>query len=418
MKLVSDPVYRTYEKEHKNALNLNYFVSAKMKLEGGECDYKQAKIVECRLKKGFNIKEEPSSDSYEYYLHFADFDRRMDRWIPSEHIRMTNIFIEDEKKKKDEKDAGHEDDSSDEHEGLGHQHRLIHEELTKLKTIFKVKFGSQYSETWYYSPFPDEYHDIDCIYYCEFCLGYYVNENELSRHIKDCKLVHPPGNQIYLDKDSKLSVWEIDGHRNPVYCENLSYLAKLFLDHKLLAHPMEIFLYYCLCQYDETGHHLVGYFSKNKYDTQGYNLSCILALPFCQGKGYGQFLITLSYELSRLEQKMGTPERPLSDLGKMVYVKWWTEQIVEFIRRKKKEKQAFTLTDISKATYITMKDIQYTLEKQNMIKVYKSQLFMCTDEAKLDELCRRPSLLKVVRENIHWVSYSIKDVATSTGPFV
>lgn len=417
VKTMSDLATRTYARESKNALNLNYYVDAKMKPDGGEEDYRRAKILECRLKKNYDSREDPTSDSYEYYLHFCDFDRRMDRWIPSEQIKETKIYIDEEKKKKEDKDAGH-DDSSDEHEGLGQQDRIMHEELTKLKTIFKVKFGSQYSETWYYSPYPDEYHDIDCIYYCEFCLSFYVTETELKRHIKECKLVHPPGNQIYMDKESKLSVWEVDGNRNPVYCENLSFLAKLFLDHKMLLHPMDIFLYFCLCTFDETGHHLVGYFSKNKYDTQGYNLSCILALPFYQGKGYGQFLIAMSYELSRIEQKKGTPERPLSDLGRMVYVKWWTEQIVEFIRQRKRDKQPFTLNTIQEATYITMKDIQYTLERQNLIKVYKNNIYLCTDDAKLDELCKRPSLLKVKRENIHWIAYNARDTIPTNGPFV
>ncbi len=49
----------------------------------------------------------------------------------------------------------------------------------------------------------------------------------------------------------------------------------------------------------------VGYFSKEKCSEEGYNLACILTLPCYQKKGYGKFLISFSYELSKLEGKVG-----------------------------------------------------------------------------------------------------------------
>lgn len=37
---------------------------------------------------------------------------------------------------------------------------------------------------------------------------------------------------------------------------------------------------------------------------EGYNLACILMLPCYQRKGYGKFLISFSYELSKIEGKV------------------------------------------------------------------------------------------------------------------
>ena len=44
------------------------------------------------------------------------------------------------------------------------------------------------------------------------------------------------GNEIYRDetRTPSLSVFEVDGFKNPIYAENLGYLSKLFLDHKNL----------------------------------------------------------------------------------------------------------------------------------------------------------------------------------------
>ena len=94
------------------------------------------------------------------------------------------------------------------------------------------------------------------------------------------------GVQIYAEGD--LSMFEVDGKDHKVYCQNLCLLSKLFLDHKTLYYEVDPFLFYVLCEVDESGrHHIVGYFSKEKQSQENYNLACILTFPPYQRKGYG-----------------------------------------------------------------------------------------------------------------------------------
>jgi histone acetyltransferase MYST1 len=67
-------------------------------------------------------------------------------------------------------------------------------------------------------------------------------------------------------------MFEVDGFEERQYCQNLCYIAKLFLDHKTLYFDVDPFLFYVLCEVDERGYHPVGYYSKEKYSDVGYNL--------------------------------------------------------------------------------------------------------------------------------------------------
>jgi len=110
-------------------------------------------------------------------------------------------------------------------------------------------------------------------------MSFYVHKSEVIRHSERCKIRNPPGDEIY--RDDNVAVWEIDGKKEPVYCENLCLISKLFLDHKNLFYDTDPFHFYVLTEYDEFGYHFIGYFSKEKGIETENNLSCILVMPSC-----------------------------------------------------------------------------------------------------------------------------------------
>jgi hypothetical protein len=123
-----------------------------------------------------------------------------------------------------------------------------HEEMTKVKNIPRIELGAYEVDAWYYAPYPDEFAGEalkeDKLYLCEFCLKYMKAAATLERHKRKCDLRHPPGDEIY--RDGVLSVFEVDGKDNKIYCQNLCLLAKLFLDHTTLYYDVEPFLFYIL----------------------------------------------------------------------------------------------------------------------------------------------------------------------------
>lgn len=158
-----------------------------------------------------------------------------------------------------------------------------------------IQFGRYDIQTWYSSPYPQEYARLSKLFLCEFCLKYMKSRSILDRHMSKCLWRHPPATEIYR-RDS-LSVFEVDGNVNKIYCQNLCLLAKLFLDHKTLYYDVEPFLFYVLTVNDKKGCHLIGYFSKEKLCQQKYNVSCIMTMPQYQRQGYGRFLIHFSKSL-------------------------------------------------------------------------------------------------------------------------
>ena len=71
---------------------------------------------------------------------------------------------------------------------------------------------------------------------------------------------------------------------------------------------------------------------QEKESPESNNVACILTLPPYQRMGYGKFLIAFSYELSKLEEVVGSPEKPLSDLGKLGYRSYWIWVLLDILK--------------------------------------------------------------------------------------
>ncbi|KAL7566979.1 hypothetical protein ACA910_019909 [Epithemia clementina (nom. ined.)] len=298
----------------------------------------------------------------------------------------------------------------DEHEGLDEASLREHEEVTKVKNVAFLELGPFQMETWYFSPLPKELLGpggfIDVLYCCEFTFRLFSRKSELRRHQERLPVSkrHPPGNEIY--RCGNLSMFEVDGLEEKIYSQNLCYIAKLFLDHKTLYFDVDPFLFYVLCEVDDRGFHPVGYYSKEKYSDVGYNLACILTFPAHQRKGYGRFLIAFSYELSKKEEKVGSPEKPMSDLGQQAYKPYWASTILDFFLNQSEE-STLSIMDISKRTSIMAEDIVFTLNQLGLLKIINDVYFIAAEKSLLELLAKKYPIKepRVDPSKLHWTPF-------------
>ncbi|GAO14289.1 hypothetical protein UVI_02033680 [Ustilaginoidea virens] len=178
-----------------------------------------------------------------------------------------------------------------------------------------------------------------------------------------------------IEDQGEWSIWEVDGEKNRVgcdtatwrflprflifrehgvwltslvdrqlFCQNLCLFAKLFLDNKSVFFDVTGFNYYLLVYtppLKTTGsamepvhngrRQVTGFFSKEKMSWDNNNLACILIFPPWQRKGLGGLLMGASYEMSRRDGILGGPEKPISDLGKKGYKRFWSGEIARWL---------------------------------------------------------------------------------------
>jgi histone acetyltransferase MYST4 len=287
--------------------------------------------------------------------------------------------------------------------------------------IEQLFFGVHELNPWYSAPLPAELFEgpePGRLWMCEYCLKYMRARQTAIRHARKCGGL-PPGCEIY--RKDNLSVWEVNGRFSREYCQRLCLLAKMFLDHKTLYYDVETFLFYVLVEWREVGleigempprskamgHSFVGYFSKEKQSPSEYNLSCIMTLPHHQRRGMGAFLMDFSYLLTRKEGKTGTPEKPLSDLGLVGYVRYWEVVVSEILREVAitKGSRELSVEELMTRTGMTANDVFGTLEYLEAI-VHTGRGFELCISKKVIALERKGRGPRADPAFLHWTPYT------------
>jgi len=391
-------------------------------------ELRQAVVIESRV-------SQTASNEFDYYLHFNNSDRRLDQWINQSNIQIIQQNEEIENSQSNEivsKTLNEIDPNSERRvtraqiEGGGQQGNLTDDDVNekdrdenekaRIKNIEKIILscpsldmslvaatnGEENSKTstpprfefslsscwelssWYYSPYPAPFNKCEKLFLCGFCFFYCVNEAELIFHwSRDCQIPHPPGTEIY--RNEKISVFEIDGEQHRIFCQRLCLFSKLFIEHKTAVFDVEPFLFYITGEWINGGFNTVAYFSKEKYSAEANNVACILTWPQHQRKGYGRFLIELSYQLSIKEGKPGSPEKPLSDLGLVSYRRYWINKLFQSVASHS-DGAVISVDDVSLLTGIRRDDLILIAREFDLIRYVKGQHCLHCNNKKIEAL--------------------------------
>ncbi|CAG7836713.1 unnamed protein product, partial [Allacma fusca] len=187
------------------------------------------------------------------------------------------------------------------------------------------------------------------IFVCDFCLSFIRKAYNFVKHGRSCSMRERKPSDVIVYRKGDVSIFRVDGLANQSYCYNLMRLSKLYVDCISGWLHATRFHFYVLYVND----HFAGYFSKEKGND--FTLGAILILPSHQHQGYGKLLIAFSYELSKHEGKIGTPERPLTPSGRKCFFAYWCETLVRLFSEDKF--QEFHVEELSRKTYIHPWDI-------------------------------------------------------------
>jgi MOZ/SAS family len=226
------------------------------------------------------------------------------------------------------------------------------------------------------------------------------------------------------------AVYQIDGEKEKLYCQNLSLFGKLFLENKSVFFDTTGFEYHVLihtpvskgvsptkgqrgrkrgssASTDDFGlsTQVLGFFSKEKMSWDANNLACILVFPPYQHRQLGKLLMSVSYKLSGWEWMgeprcaIGGPEKPLSSMGRKSYLRFWSERIARYMmsqsidsdgkrlfehqehadksskkKRMRQSKEELTVKEIGERTGMLAEDVIAALTEMDVCEVPTKRL--------------------------------------------
>lgn len=332
------------------------------------------------------------------------------------------------------------------------------------RNIGQVVLGDLCFETWFHSPYPDtvvygeHYHTprpalneehnknghteivtaplIDRLYVCPHCFKYTRQVADYVEHLSRClqnvaesgewRPVPHSAEKVY--EWDGYTIWDVDGEREKLYCQNLSLFAKLFLEQKSVFFDTSGFHYFVLTRQARVNavrvpdeqekrrkrtsaagglamkDQVLGFFSKETLSWDANNLACILVFPPYQHRNLGQLLMAASYKLSGWEWEhsvIGGPEKPLSAMGLKSYLRFWSERIARFFmgqsldaegralfepeHTKKKSsyaKEEMSVQDIGKRTGMLPEDVMAALKMMGLCQVMPQKRNKKSDESR------------------------------------
>ncbi|KAL8967639.1 MAG: hypothetical protein Q9183_002822 [Haloplaca sp. 2 TL-2023] len=263
---------------------------------------------------------------------------------------------------------------------------------TAKLNVQHVVLGDLLFKTWYPSYYPEDLvgREVDRLHVCRWCFKYcrelapFLAHRIKARPVKQSTQVMTTASTKSMVKNIKCvsAYGPFDRRLKPslipskLFSQNLSLFAKLFLDNKSIFFDVATFDYYLLVQHGPNSSlpllpsQIVGFFSKEKMSWDNNNLACILVFPPWQRKGLGKILMGISYELSRMGNRVGGPEKPLSELGRIGYLKFWEARVANAVLGMKKKSRS-SVQEIADACWMLPEDVMATLKEMDILETKK-----------------------------------------------